>query len=312
MAVKTGYQSALENFRVSDASVLVAHMFKKSVLSVAELIGSAQHGHTAPVPQEHSYIVQLRLRECIGCDYYIDGRRVADMDHAAGVIQLHDLRSNPTVDARDPFHIMHIHLPMTALATSVESFTHMPAANIELASPSSFRDPVILSLFHSLRPSIAQPEEANSLYIEHIAYALCVHLASRYGGMQTFSRMPRGGLAPWQARRVREMLDTNMDTEVTLARMAAECGLSVRHFSRVFNQTFGMPPHRYQVQRRVEMACRLLLEPRLSLSEVAIRCGFATQSHLSRLFLAIVGTSPGEWRRQHGGPAELHRERSDG
>jgi AraC family transcriptional regulator len=73
--------------------------------------------------------------------------------------------------------------------------------------------------------------------------------------------------------------------------------LSVSHFSRAFRRTMGVAPHSWLLARRIEVAKERLRDCRLSLSDVALACGFADQSHLTRVFTRMVGVSPGAWRR---------------
>jgi AraC-like DNA-binding protein len=73
--------------------------------------------------------------------------------------------------------------------------------------------------------------------------------------------------------------------------------LSVSHFSRAFAVSIGLPPHRWLLNRRVERAKSMLSNAAPTLSEVAIACGFADQSHFTRTFTREVGISPGAWRR---------------
>jgi AraC family transcriptional regulator len=73
--------------------------------------------------------------------------------------------------------------------------------------------------------------------------------------------------------------------------------LSVSHFSRAFRRTIGVAPHRWLLTRRVEVAKEKLRDRRFSLSDVPLACGFADQSHLTRVFTGRVGLSPGAWRR---------------
>jgi AraC-like DNA-binding protein len=75
------------------------------------------------------------------------------------------------------------------------------------------------------------------------------------------------------------------------------CRLSVSHFSRAFRRTMGAAPHNWFLTHRVEVAKENLRDGRLSLFEVALRCGFTDHSHLTRVFTRIVGISPGAWRR---------------
>jgi AraC family transcriptional regulator len=72
--------------------------------------------------------------------------------------------------------------------------------------------------------------------------------------------------------------------------------LSVSHFSRAFRRTMGVAPHSWLLARRIEVAKERLRDCRLSLSDVALACGFADQTHLTRVFTRMVGVSPGAGR----------------
>ncbi|WP_051330355.1 helix-turn-helix domain-containing protein [Niveispirillum irakense] len=107
----------------------------------------------------------------------------------------------------------------------------------------------------------------------------------------------RGGLAPWQIKRVLATMDANPVSVPAIADLAQACGVSPGHFSRAFKQTTGKPPHQWLMERRVERAKGLLLALDVTISTVAQECGFADQSHLTRVFERVTGTTPGRWRR---------------
>ena len=108
----------------------------------------------------------------------------------------------------------------------------------------------------------------------------------------------RGGLAPWQKRHAAALLATHLDGSLRLATLAGECGLSVSHFARSFRQSFGTSAHRYLILRRVEKAKELLSQSTCPLAEVGLRTGFADQAAFSRTFKLVVGSPPGQWRRE--------------
>jgi AraC family transcriptional regulator len=84
---------------------------------------------------------------------------------------------------------------------------------------------------------------------------------------------------------------------VSLADLAAVAGLSVSQFSRQFKVRTGLAPHRFLLGLRVERACRLLSTGELPIAEVALRCGFSHQEHLTRVMRAQLDTTPGAVRR---------------
>jgi AraC family transcriptional regulator len=135
----------------------------------------------------------------------------------------------------------------------------------------------------------------DGLYGESIATALCVELL-RLGEARNGS-VSRGGLAPWQMRRVTEYMETHLGDAIQLSDFAQLVGMSRSHFSQAFRRTTGMPPHRWHLNARISRAQELLLDAALSLADIALQTGFADQSHFTKSFQRQVGTSPGAWRR---------------
>ncbi len=301
----SSYQNpAARAFRAPDAPALATRALQKSTVVATELrCDEPNFGRTVPMPREDAYLVALQLRECHDHDLYFEGRRVQPKNYFAGVTSIYDLREDPVAELRDPFHCIMLHVPRKALHPSAWEAKRSGTGELRYQRGVSVDDPVVHHLVSSLVPAIAKPEEAPSLFLDHVALALTAHLACSYGEARFGTELPRGGLAPWQEKRAKELMSASLNEDVPLARLANECGLSVRHFSRAFRQSTGTSPHRWLLKRRVENARELLSNRGLSLSEVALSCGFADQSHLTRVFTAMVGVSPGAWRRVKG-PSE--------
>lgn len=111
-------------------------------------------------------------------------------------------------------------------------------------------------------------------------------------------RTTRGGLAPWQADFALRLLLKDLCSDVRVGELAGLCGLSRSYFTRAFKVSMGTPPHRWLLRQRVRRAGEMLERTDESISLIALSCGFADQSHLTRVFRAITGTSPAAWRRQ--------------
>jgi AraC family transcriptional regulator len=108
----------------------------------------------------------------------------------------------------------------------------------------------------------------------------------------------QGGLASWQAKRLRCYIEDKLDSTIRARDLAALVRLSTSHFFRAFRKTFGETPIAYIMKRRMRRAQELMLNSRVSLSQVALECGMCDQAHFSRTFRRIVGTNPTLWRRQ--------------
>jgi AraC family transcriptional regulator len=129
-------------------------------------------------------------------------------------------------------------------------------------------------------------------------------LLQEMGEMATAAPHPvRGGLAPWQIRKVTSYVEAHLDQPIRNEDLAALVRLNASHFGRAFRNSFGEPPHEYVIRRRVEHAQGLMLSTDASLSEIALNCGLADQSHLTRLFRRFAGESPRAWRRARIGAA---------
>lgn len=93
------------------------------------------------------------------------------------------------------------------------------------------------------------------------------------------------------ARRLRILLDERLTDAFTIAEAARLLGTHPSHLVRVFSRTYGIPPHRYVIGRRIDRARRLLLAG-VSPADTAARSGFHDQAHLTRHFRRTLGTTP--------------------
>lgn len=121
--------------------------------------------------------------------------------------------------------------------------------------------------------------------------------------------LDRGGLAPWQMRRIDAHLAANLDGSVRVTDLAAIAKLSVSHFSRAFAASYGMAPRDHILNLRLEQARTMMLDSAEPLGRIAIACGFSDQAHLSNRFRRAFDISPNAWRRQNlrgAAPADIN------
>ncbi len=97
-------------------------------------------------------------------------------------------------------------------------------------------------------------------------------------------------------RALRDWIDAEPEADVALADLSDRAGLSRYQVLRGFTRLTGMTPHAYRLQRRVQAARRLILDG-MGLADAAAACGFADQSHMTRLFRRVYGLAPGAFAR---------------
>lgn len=109
----------------------------------------------------------------------------------------------------------------------------------------------------------------------------------------------RGGLAPWQKRKVQNYIEQGLEGPLLVEDLAGLVSLSPSYFCRAFKESFGAPPHAYIIKMRVARARTLMLTTSESLSQIALACGLVDQAHLCKCFRRAMGTTPAAWRRSH-------------
>jgi AraC-like DNA-binding protein len=173
-------------------------------------------------------------------------------------------------------------------SSELKSFQLRSALLIERSLPQE--------LLKTLVEEITLPGVHGRLYAETLVVALIIDLI-RHNGTPSRIAPVKGGLAPLQLRRVMEMIHDRLVEDISLAELAQVTDLSKSHFVRAFRRSTGLPPHKYQLNARVERAKHLLRRGDMTLTEIGLDCGFTDQSQFIRAFRRSVGLSPGAWQR---------------
>jgi AraC family transcriptional regulator len=285
-------------FQLAKAPTAVVNAGRKRKLSFVKL-KSLHHSafETAPRIKEDAYIVGVIVREFPDYKFWEDGRQAPVRTLLKGQVTFNDMRLDGRAIMDSPFHTVYCHIPRLALDDMFSEERQPKLRRLVYQPGIGMDDDVIRNLVLSARSAMVQGEATNRLYLDHVGVALVSHLASAYGEKDELA-IVKGGLAPWQERRAKEMIEACITDPLGTEDLARECGLSVRHFTRAFMATVGKSPHEWLRYRRVERAKSLLAGSELNLADIAASCGFADAGHFSRVFTAIVGTNPSNWRRE--------------
>jgi AraC family transcriptional regulator len=287
-----------KKFGAEDAPCVVTRSLQCAELAVTEVCVDRPLGRLSdPIPRLDAYMICLMVTELPNNIYWEDGHQVSAFSLPAGVITIHDLKREPLALMDKAFHSLLWYLPRTALSALADQAGVPRVSELRYKPGVGIFDETIKHIGLSLLPALQTPDRVSRLFADHVNLAFAAHAAQTYAGMQSVSRPIKGGLAPWQERRSKEMIAGDLSGATPLHEIADACGLSVSHFSRAFRRSTGLAPHAWLLQSRVEAAKALLRKRDASLSTIAHSCGFADQSHLSRVFTRRVGLSPGAWRK---------------
>jgi AraC family transcriptional regulator len=160
-----------------------------------------------------------------------------------------------------------------------------------------FFDQAVWGTALKLKAEIGNSDPSSRQYAEALSLVLVHELIRLERKASAAVRPLRGGLPAWQQKRVMEFIEEHLAEDVSLAVLAELADLSLFHFARAFTQSFGVPPHRYHMARRMDRARSLLQQPVLSVTEIGIQIGFRETSSFTRAFRRFAGLTPTEYRR---------------
>lgn len=156
------------------------------------------------------------------------------------------------------------------------------------------RDPIAVRAASLLIDHLRGPAP-DSLYAEGLMLATlgrALRLAA--GGM----KKPSTNGVYVRLRCAIEYIQAHLDSSMAMADLAAVADMSPWQFARAFKRATGESPHQYVLKQRVTRARELLASNEMPLTQVALDCGFTSQSHMTDVFKMRVGTTPGRYRRE--------------
>lgn len=168
---------------------------------------------------------------------------------------------------------------------------------IELIPQLAIDDPVIQQLALALKMEIQTGCMSGRLYGELLGTALAARLVQNYAVSKPALEFKANGLSQSQLERVIDYVKANLTQDLSILDLATLTGMSESHFSRSFKQSMGIAPYQYLIQQRVERAKQLLKERSNAISTIALDCGFANQTHLTRVFRQMTGITPKAYQK---------------
>ena len=198
----------------------------------------------------------------------------------AGGLFVHPAGHDLTVELGGGLNTVHVYLTDEAFGPE----------RVHLNEEVGAVDPLVEQLMLALDGVLREWEPSARTYVDHLTTLLASHLARRR------QPAPMAGLTERQLAAVRELIEDRIAEPLPLADLADAAALSVSQFVRQFKASTGDTPHRYLVGLRIRHAQRLLRSSTLPIADIAVRCGFSHQEHLTRVMRSRLGTTPGAVR----------------
>lgn len=183
----------------------------------------------------------------------------------------------------------------SAFDISLEKVRRVLGRDLDLRPVAVLHDEPLAAVTGALGAQVSTGGSAGPLFADALLVALVSCLA-RLAGVTEAAMAPHGALGAGGLTRVKDRIEASLGEALRVGDLAAVAGLSPAHFAREFKRLTSESPHAYVMRRRVERARELFAVER-SVAEVAMRCGFADQAHLTRLFRRRYGVGPGAFVR---------------
>jgi AraC family transcriptional regulator len=295
----TGYGSRLgDTLRADAAPAIVTRSPCGAEVAATEVRVDQPDGRLSGVhAPEDAYMIALALNDIPVAGYCEDARPEKILAFRAGETMIFDMRRGPRSRNTTPMRSVVWYLPKTTMDSLADEANVPAIGDLRPDGGIPVIDETMKHLGLSVLPALRTPDRATRLFTDHIAMALTTHAVHAFGGVEVFRRPVQGGLAAWQERRAKEMLASDLAGSTPLREVAAACELSTTYFSRAFRKSTGLAPYGWLIQARLDAAKAMLAKRDIPLAEIALACGFADQSHFTRVFTRRVGVSPGAWRR---------------
>jgi AraC family transcriptional regulator len=193
-----------------------------------------------------------------------------------------------------PTHRIAVAINPRLLTHVLEETAH--ESDIELTEHWDLIDPHISALLAEMTADLQEGSPAGAIYGESLASTLAVYLLRRYSVRRITPVVYKGGLPGNRLRRVLDYIAANLETNISLSKLAAIAEMSPHYFSELFKQSTGRSPHNFILLQRIERAKQHLRDPNRSIIDVGLGAGFQNPSHFARMFRQVAGTTPSRFR----------------
>ncbi|MEA5450594.1 AraC family transcriptional regulator [Leptolyngbya sp. CCNP1308] len=245
-------------------------------------------GETPKFCLDH-HVVSINIGQRLQVDHIVGGN-IRQATYLQGTAVICPIHSSHSFRWNSELQILSLNLKPDLL--NLHAIELLEREQVELIPHFAFQDGLIYQIGLALQAELQSQGCGSLLYAETLTNTLIIHLLRHYSSQTYRPTTCNGGLPQHKLKLVTDYINDYLERELSLKELAAIAQMSQYHFCRAFKQMTGASPHQYLIRQRVERAKQLLQKGEMSLSTVAIACGFTHQSHLHRHFKRLTGTTP--------------------
>ncbi|MDB5687139.1 MAG: AraC family transcriptional regulator [Rhizorhabdus sp.] len=158
--------------------------------------------------------------------------------------------------------------------------------------------PRVRQIMGRLAEEVREPGFGSDVLIESASLMLVVELCRHLQTKQQAEAAPRGRIADWRLRRIKDRIEAGLGGNLSIADLAADCGMSPRHLIRTFKNTLGLTLNDYIADARIRRAQEELAQEDALIKIVAFNCGFQSAAAFSAAFRRTTGMTPKQYRQE--------------
>lgn len=195
----------------------------------------------------------------------------------------------------DPVSTIHLYVRAGFIREAAMEFAAGDPNCVEIIPRLGQRDQLIENTAYGVSDLVRNRVQGD-WFAESIARMIAIQLVVKHSTARLKNPLPDEGLPPERLKAVKDFIEAGLGEPISLADMANVAAFSPTYFARQFKKSTGQSPHQYLLTARIETAKRLL-RTRLPIAEIALRCGFSHQEHLTRMFRRFEGMTPAVFRK---------------
>jgi AraC family transcriptional regulator len=197
-----------------------------------------------------------------------------------------------------PINVKHIYISHKAISDAATRVFDREPSSIDIDDQLCSVDTVFTQCLEVLEHELANGGLGQMLLIDAMRTQIAVHLLRQFAKVKL--QIPNSSnFSARQKDRILELIEDSLSENLTLESLADTVGMSQFHFLRQFKMQFGLTPHAFVIQKRIERAKEMLRQDNVAMKAIALDCGFSDQSHFCRTFHRLVGVTPTKFRRSN-------------